>query len=303
MSISIQTPQGLVRVAGNSFNNPMVGATETTDGKAGIVPAPLSSEKDYFLKADGTWSRVNVEISSDEILDQSSKYTDEKIEEVNISLENKVEKVSGKGLSTNDYTTEEKEKLSKIEAEAQANVQSDWDVTDATSDAFIKNKPTAMPASDVHEWAKAETKPSYTATEVGADSKGSAASALTLAKSYTDEEIEKLDIQGSLSELNDEIEELSEQVAFIDCEDNENVADAVVEGGTLNSHEHDNKNVLDKLSESADGILLFNGNEIQGGGGTNVDLTGYATIEFVNNAIQNLNIDFEDEDIDFSTDY
>ena len=36
-----------------------------------------------------------------------------------------------------------------------------------------------MPASDVHEWAKAETKPTYTATEVGADPTGSSAKALT----------------------------------------------------------------------------------------------------------------------------
>ncbi|MDO4295008.1 MAG: hypothetical protein Q4D90_02480 [bacterium] len=32
-------------------------------------------------------------------------------------------------------------------ANAQANVQSDWSVTDDTSDAFIKNKPTSMPAN------------------------------------------------------------------------------------------------------------------------------------------------------------
>ena len=37
-----------------------------------------------------------------------------------------------------------------------------------TSGAFIKNKPTSMPASDVKSWAKAETKPTYTASEVGA---------------------------------------------------------------------------------------------------------------------------------------
>lgn len=206
MSISIQTSQGLIKVAGNSFNNPMVGATETKDGKAGIVPAPLASERNYFLRADGTWSEINTETATEEILDQSNKYTDEKIEQVNISLDNKVDKVSGKGLSTNDYTTEEKEKLSNIEAEAQVNVQSDWNVADASSDAFIKNKPTSMPASDVYAWAKEEEKPSYTATEVGADSKGSAATALTLAKEYTNEEIGKLEIPTSLSELSDDAE-------------------------------------------------------------------------------------------------
>ena len=47
------------------------------------------------------------------------------------------------------------------------NVQSDWNETQPASGAFIKNKPTSMPASDVYDWAKAETKPSYTKSEVG----------------------------------------------------------------------------------------------------------------------------------------
>lgn len=58
------------------------------------------------------------------------------------TVENKVDKVSGKGLSTNDYTTYEKNKLSGIATGAEVNVQSDWNVTDTESDAYIKNKPT-----------------------------------------------------------------------------------------------------------------------------------------------------------------
>lgn len=41
----------------------------------------------------------------------------------------------------NNYTTEEKNKLAGIEADAEANVQSDWTEEDSNSDAFIKNKP------------------------------------------------------------------------------------------------------------------------------------------------------------------
>ena len=52
---------------------------------------------------------------------------------------NKVDKVSGKGLSTNDYTTAEKNKLAGIAEGAEVNVQSDWNAT--SGDAFIKNKP------------------------------------------------------------------------------------------------------------------------------------------------------------------
>ena len=51
-------------------------------------------------------------------------------------------KESGKGLSTNDYTTAEKNKLSGIAAGAEVNVQSNWAETDSSEDSFIKNKPT-----------------------------------------------------------------------------------------------------------------------------------------------------------------
>lgn len=44
-------------------------------------------------------------------------------------------------------------------------------------------------AADVYEWAKAATKPAYTATEVGADVAGAAATAEQNAKDYTDEKI------------------------------------------------------------------------------------------------------------------
>lgn len=80
---------------------------------------------------------------------------------------NKVDKVSGKGLSTNDYTTTDKNKLASISLGAEVNVQSDWSVSDTGSDAFIKNKPTSMPASDVSAWAKASSKPSYVWSEIG----------------------------------------------------------------------------------------------------------------------------------------
>lgn len=79
---------------------------------------------------------------------------------------NKVDKVSGKGLSTNDYTTTEKNKLKGIIAGAEVNVQADWNVVDESSDAYIKNKPSAMPASDVLAWAKAANKPAYSWTEI-----------------------------------------------------------------------------------------------------------------------------------------
>lgn len=54
----------------------------------------------------------------------------------------KVDKVSGKGLSSNDYTTTEKNKLAGIAEGAQVNVQSDWNAS--SGDAAILNKPTTL---------------------------------------------------------------------------------------------------------------------------------------------------------------
>ena len=56
------------------------------------------------------------------------------------NISNKIDKEDGKGLSTNDYTTAEKNKLAGIAAGAEVNVQSDWNAT--SGDAMILNKPT-----------------------------------------------------------------------------------------------------------------------------------------------------------------
>lgn len=95
-----------------------------------------------------------------------------------------VAKEDGKGLSTNDYTTAEKDKLAGIAAGAEVNVQSDWNAT--SGDAMIKNKPTIPSKTSqltndsgflteftetdptVPAWAKAASKPSYTPAEIGA---------------------------------------------------------------------------------------------------------------------------------------
>ena len=61
--------------------------------------------------------------------------------EVSSIVDKKVDKVTGKSLSTEDFTSTYKEKLDSIEDNAEVNVQSDWNISDTTSDAFIKNKP------------------------------------------------------------------------------------------------------------------------------------------------------------------
>ena len=91
----------------------------------------------------------------------------------------------------NNYTSTEKSKLSGIAAGAEVNVQSDWNQTTTTADDYIKNKPTipTVPTNvsaftndagyitgytetdpTVPSWAKASSKPSYTASEVSYNS-------------------------------------------------------------------------------------------------------------------------------------
>ena len=55
-----------------------------------------------------------------------------------------VDAVEGKGLSTNDFTNELKNKLDEIEDGAEVNVQADWNETNELADDFIKNKPTKV---------------------------------------------------------------------------------------------------------------------------------------------------------------
>ena len=90
-------------------------------------------------------------------------------------LEGKVDKISGKGLSSEDYTTAEKNKLAGIAAGATANTGTVTGVkvgaTSYSPSSGVVNLPaypTSLPASDVSAWAKAASKPSYTASEVGA---------------------------------------------------------------------------------------------------------------------------------------
>ena len=51
----------------------------------------------------------------------------------------------------NNFTDADKTKLSGIAAGAEVNVQADWNVSDSSSDAFIKNKPTIPPAVTVDQ--------------------------------------------------------------------------------------------------------------------------------------------------------
>lgn len=137
--------------------NALADSDDTTLDQLSEIVAYIKNNKSLI---DGvTTTKVNV---SDIIDDLTSSATDKPLSakqgmilkgliiDLTTLVGNKVDKVSGKGLSTNDYTTEEKNKLSGISTGAEVNVQSDWNITDSTSDAFIKNKPTiptSLPAN------------------------------------------------------------------------------------------------------------------------------------------------------------
>lgn len=111
-------------------------------------------------------------------------------------LNNKVDKVNGKGLSTNDLTNTLKSNYDKAyshstSAHAPSNAEENTieeikingekitpvdkvvDISGLSEEGHkhtksdISDFPESMPASDVYAWAKAKTKPSYTASEVG----------------------------------------------------------------------------------------------------------------------------------------
>lgn len=68
------------------------------------------------------------------------------------ALDNKVDKITGKGLSEANFTDAEKTKLAGIAAGAEVNVQSDWNQGDDAADDYIRNKPANLvqDASYVH---------------------------------------------------------------------------------------------------------------------------------------------------------
>lgn len=129
--------------------NALADSDDTTLDQLSEIVAYIKNNKSLI---DGiTTSKVNVsDIIDDLTTNSGDKVLSAKqgmilkglITDLTTLVENKVDKVSGKGLSTNDYTTSEKNKLSGIATGAEVNVQPDWNVTDPTSDAFIKNKPT-----------------------------------------------------------------------------------------------------------------------------------------------------------------
>lgn len=143
------------------------------------------------------------------------------------TVSSKVDSVPGMGLSTNDYTDAAMNKLSGISPGAEVNVQADWNVTDTASDAYIKSKPTSLPASDVSAWAKASTKPSYAWSEIS----GKPSSYTPAAHSHT---------KSQISDMPTKVSDFENDAGYI----------TVADIDTSKNHTHANQSVLDSITQT-----------------------------------------------------
>ena len=112
-------------------------STSASTGVAGGTAATPKAVSDALAAAKAYADGLDTGVS-DVTVDGTSVVTDGVAA---VDLSGKVDKETGKGLSTNDYTTTEKTKLAGIATGAEVNVQADWDEVDDTSDAYIRNKP------------------------------------------------------------------------------------------------------------------------------------------------------------------
>lgn len=133
---------------------------DLTTQDAGV---PLSANQGRVLK--NAIDAINVLLTSDEtdldtiqeIVDyiEANRDTLENLGISNISglqaaLDSKVDKITGKGLSANDFTDALLTKLNGIADNAEVNVQADWNESVTTNDAYINNKPTDVTDLSVH---------------------------------------------------------------------------------------------------------------------------------------------------------
>jgi hypothetical protein len=122
-----------------------------TNVTGGGITYELSKDGNNIILSGSDGSTTSV-VDENTIIEVDSEFSDTSTNPIENKiikqeLEKKVDKIDGMGLSSNDYTDTDKEKLATISEGAEVNVQTDWNETDTTSDAFIKNKPTSLPAN------------------------------------------------------------------------------------------------------------------------------------------------------------
>lgn len=109
--------------------------TATTNTLSGTVTAHTADSVIHVTADDKSkWNSVDNKLNTSDFNTYSGA--------VDTAIGNKVDKVSGKDLSSNDFTDALKTKLDNIASGAEVNVQADWTETATTADSYIQNKPT-----------------------------------------------------------------------------------------------------------------------------------------------------------------
>lgn len=132
------TGQVLTKIDGDDYN------TEWTTGGGGVPEAPIDGQA--YVRKSAAWAVAaggGDELTSNKVSSLSGsstnvQYTGAKLVYDQLAL--KVDKVSGKELSTNDFTDALETKLNGIAAGAEVNINADWNAS--SGDAQILNKPT-----------------------------------------------------------------------------------------------------------------------------------------------------------------
>ena len=113
---------------------------ETLAGKNKGTFATLTELQTMYPTPSQEWYAYVTETTSQWRVNIGNIWYDTE-QNIQVALNNKVDKVTGKQLSTEDYTAAEKNKLSNIQAGAGVNMQPDWNQTNNSLDDYIKNKP------------------------------------------------------------------------------------------------------------------------------------------------------------------
>ncbi|SDC84416.1 Lcl domain-containing protein [Williamwhitmania taraxaci] len=185
--------QGLTGATGAAGTNGAVGATGATGltGAAGTNgvdgAAGLTTSVNGVTQVAGaiTLTKANIGLAN---VDNTTDANKPISTATQTALDLKVDKVTGKGLSTEDYTTAEKTKLAGIATGAEVNVQADWNQATTTADDYIKNKPIIPTAADGSE-TKVTAGTNVTVTGAGTTVSpyvvnATGATALTIGQSY-----------------------------------------------------------------------------------------------------------------------
>ena len=101
-----------------------------------IAPNPLSVKYWADLSEDQSGSVIKTFKNGKWVKINDIKEDNPEIDQIKSQLNNKVDKVEGKSLSTNDYTTADKNKLSGIQAQANKTTVENVLTSDSTTNAL-----------------------------------------------------------------------------------------------------------------------------------------------------------------------